>query len=186
MLASIAPTTLALIESTTALIDEVFAPRTWVRGTTLFRARPAPSNRLEAFDLTTLQPKTGWTSPVVPALADLEVVGNRVFLTSGRVNGQLVPQPAALLATTGTVDASWTPPALTRRTVDPSGTPYVPVLTQLATDGQRLYFSGDMERVGGTDRDGVAALSLLTGVVDSWDPAPLLVSPLEYTRQAGC
>jgi hypothetical protein len=136
---------------------------------------------LEAYDLTTLEPKAGWTSPVVPALADLEVAGARVFLTSRTVNGQVVPQPSALSAATGQVDPTWTPPALTLRVSDPSGLPYTPVLTHLATDGERLYFSGDMERVGGLDRAGTAALLVASAALDTWDPAPTLVSPLELT-----
>ena len=152
-----------------------------MRGTTLFRARPAPGNTLEAYDLTTLAPKAGWTAPVVPALADLEMVGSRVFLTSRTVNGQVVPQPSALVAATGAVDSTWTPPALTKRAPGPTDMPYMLVLTHLATDGQRLYFSGDMERVGGLDRNGVAALLVASASVDTWDPVPLIVSPLEYT-----
>ena len=52
----------------------------------------------------------------------------------------------------------------------------MPALTALATDGQRLYVSGDFERVAGSDRDGIAALSVATGGLDPWDPAPLVVS----------
>ena len=141
----------------------------------MFRARPAPDNTLEAYDLTTLARRDGWTSPVVPTLADLEVVGTRVFLAASTVGGQSVPQPAALTLTTGAVDATWQPPPLAKRTPDPSGTPYVPALTALASDGQRLYFSGDFERVAGTDRDGIAALSVTTGGLDPWDPTPLVV-----------
>ena len=147
----------------------------------MFRSRAAPVNTLEAYDLATLTERTGWAKPVVPSLADLEVVGARVFLAGGTVNGVAAAQPAALVLTTGAIDATWQPPALAKRNPDPSGTPYVPTLTQLATDGQRLYFSGDFERVAGTDRDGVAALSAISGGLDPWDPAPLIVQPLEYT-----
>ncbi|MDH4065192.1 MAG: hypothetical protein OEW19_12395, partial [Acidobacteriota bacterium] len=185
VLGVIAPNTLELTSSLTTLADESFNPKFWVRGTTLFRARPAPVNTLEAYDLTTLAPKAGWTAPVVPALADLEVVGSRVFLTSRTVNGQVVPQPSALAAATGAVDSTWTPPALTKRAPDPPGRPYTPVLTHLATDGQRLYFSGDMERVGGIDRDGVAALLVASASLDAWDPAPVLASPLEHITPGG-
>jgi hypothetical protein len=180
VLGRIAPGSLDLISSSTMLVDESFNPKFWVRGTTLFRVRPPPANTLEAYDLTTLAPKVGWTAPVVPALADLEVVGGRVFLTSRTVNGQVVPQPSALSAATGAIDSSWAPPALTKRAPDPPDAPYVPTLTHLATDGQRLYFSGDMERVGDLDRDGVAALVVASASLDLWDPAPQLVSPLEY------
>jgi hypothetical protein len=183
VLGAIAPGTLQLSLSPTTLADESLNPRFWIRGTTLFRARPAPAHTLEAYDLAMLAPKSGWTPPVVPALADLEVVGNRVFLTSRTVNGQVVPQPSALQAATGAVDATWRPPALTKRVPDPPDAPYTPVLTHLATDGQRLYFSGDMERVGGIDRDGVAALTLATASVDAWDPTPVLASPLEFTPE---
>ena len=147
----------------------------------MFRSRAAPDNTLEAYDLATLAERLGWGAPVVPSLADLEVVGARVFLAGGTVNGVVAAQPAALALATGAIDATWQPPALAKRTPDPSGTPYVPTLTQLATDGQRLYFSGDFERVAGTDRDGVAALSTASGGLDPWDPAPLVVQPLEYT-----
>lgn len=180
-LGAVTPSTLALTRSQTTLADEGLGSRTWVRATTLYRSRPAPANTLEAYDIASLAPRGGWTSPEVPALTDVEVVGARLFLTGGTVNGQLVAQPAALAADTGALDATWTPPALTRRTPEPSGTVYVPTLTALATDGQRLYFSGDFERVGATDRDGVAALVVSTATLDPWDPAPRLVSPLEYT-----
>jgi hypothetical protein len=181
VLGVISPSTLQLTTSSTTLADETLDPKFWIRGNTLFRARPAPSHLLEAYDLTTLAPQAGWTSPVVPALADLEVVGNRVFLTSRTVNGNVVAQPSALSAGTGEVDSSWTPPALTLRTPYPSGLPYTPVLTHLATDGVRLYFSGDMERVGGLDRPGTAALLVASASLDVWDPSPALVSPLEST-----
>jgi len=181
VLGVISPNTLQLTTSSTGLADEPLDPKFWIRGNTLFRARPAPSHLLEAYDLTTLAPLAGWTSPVVPALADLEVVGNRVFLTSRTVNGQVVPQPSALSAATGAIDTTWTPPALSLRAPDPSNMPYTPVLTHLATDGQRLYFSGDMERVGSLDRVGTAALLVASASVDTWDPAPALVSPLEST-----
>ena len=82
---------------------------------------------------------------------------------------------------TGAVDATWQPPVFAKRTPDPSGTPYVPSFTALATDGQRLYLSGDFERVAGSDRDGVAALATTTGGLDPWDPTPLVVQPLEFT-----
>lgn len=181
VLGAVTQVSLDLVTSSTPLADEIQSPETWVRGTTLYRARPAPASTLEAYDLSTLQPKSGWAAPVVPALSDLEVVGNRVFLTAGRVNGQAVPQPSALLASTGAVDATWAPPVLTKPSTDSSGTPYTPVLTELATDGTRLYFSGDMERVGGIDRDGAAALLAGSGTLDTWTIAPLLASPLEYT-----
>ncbi len=180
VLAAIDPATLELTSSPTALADETLGSRTWLRGNTMFRARPAPDNALEAYDLTALTVRSGWTAPVVPTLADVEVVGSRVFLAGGSVNGQAVAQPAALLLASGALDATWQPPVLSKRTPDP-GTPYVPVLTQLATDGQRLYVSGDFERVGGTDRDGIAALSAVTGGLDPWDPAPRIVQPLEFS-----
>lgn len=183
-LGAINPATLVLTETGVALADESLGARSWVRGNVLYRLRPAPSNLLEAFDLATLQPKTGWTSPVVPTLTDLEVVGNRVFLAARVVGGVAVPPPAALNAATGALDTAWTPPALTRRVPDPNGAPYLPVLTSLATDGQRLYFSGDFERVGGADRDGVAALTVASGALDAWDAAPFLVSPLDATTTA--
>jgi hypothetical protein len=181
VLAGVHPATLALTASPTALADETLGARTWLRGDTMFRARPAPDNSLEAYDLTTLAARAGWTAPIVPTLADVEVAAGRVFLAGGAVNGQTVAQPAALLLATGALDPAWQPPALSKRTPDPSGTPYVPVLTQLATDGQRLFVSGDFERVGGTDRDGIAALSAVTGGLTVWDPAPFVVQPLEYT-----
>ncbi len=180
-LGAVTPNTLALDSGAAVLADESSGVRTWVRDQTLFRARPAPVSTLEAYDLTTLAPKSGWTAPVAPALVDIEVVGSRVFLAASVVNGQAVAQPAAVLASTGAIDPAWTPAPLTRRTPDPSGTLYVPALTQLATDGQRLYLSGDFERVGGNDRAGVAALSIASGALDAWDPSPLLVSPLEYS-----
>ena len=40
---------------------------------------------------------------------------------------------------------------------------------------------GDFERVAGSDRDGVAALTIATGGLDPWDPTPLVVQPLEFT-----
>ena len=180
VLAAVNPTTLELTTSPTGLADETLGARTWLRGDTMFRARPAPDNSLEAYDLTTLAARGGWTAPVVPTLGDVEVAGGRVFLAGGTVNGQTVPQPAALLLATGALDTAWQPPVLSKRTPDP-GTPYVPVLTQLATDGQRLFVSGDFERVGGSDRDGIAALSVVTGGLAVWDPAPFVVQPLEYT-----
>ncbi len=180
-LGAVAPDTLALTTSATVLADEGLGSRTWLRGPTMFRSRAAPDNTLEAYDLSTLAVRSGWAAPVVPSLVDLEVVGARVFLAGGTVNGVAVVHPAALALTTGAVDATWQPPALAKRTPDPSGTPYVPTLTQLATDGQRLYFSGDFERAAGTDRDGVAAVSADSGALDPWDPAPLIVQPLEYT-----
>ena len=61
----------------------------------------------------------------------------------------------------------------------------MPVLTHLATDGQRLYMSGDFERVGGGDRDGIAALTAASGALEPWDPAPLVVQPLD-TPPAAC
>ena len=180
-LGAVTPNTLALVPSAAVLADESSGVRTWVRDQTLFRLRPAPVSTLEAYDLNTLARKSGWTAPVAPALVDIEVVGARVFLAASVINGQAVAQPAAVLATTGALDPTWTPSPLTRRTPDASGTPYVPALTQLATDGQRLYLSGDFERVGGNDRAGVAAITTASGALDAWDPSPLLVSPLEYS-----
>ena len=180
-LGAVAPDTLVLTTSPTILADEGLGSRTWLRGPTMFRSRAAPVNTLEAYDLASLVKRPGWAAPVVPSLFDLEVVGARVFLAGGTVNGVAAAQPAALTLDAGTIDATWQPPALAKRTPDPSGTPYVATLTQLATDGQRLYFSGDFERVAGTDRDGVAALSAATGGLDPWDPTPLIVQPLEYT-----
>ncbi len=180
-LGAVTPTTLALTQSLTFLADENTGVRTWIRDQTLYRSRPAPVNTLEAYDLATLGAKAGWTAPVAPNLIDLEVVGARVFLATSVVNGQPVAQPAAVLASTGAIDATWTPAALTRRVPDPSGALYVPALTQLATDGQRLFVSGDFERIGGSDRVGVGALSAVSGALESWDPAPFLVSPLEYS-----
>jgi hypothetical protein len=183
-LGAINPATLALTETAVVLADESLGARSWVRGNVLYRLRPAPSNLLEAFDLATLQPKAGWTAPVVPSLTDLEVAGSRVFLAARVVGGVAVPPPAALNAATGALDTAWTAPALTRRVPDPNGAPYQPTLTALATDGQRLYFSGDFERVGGADRDGVAALTVASGALDAWDAAPFLVSPLDATTTA--
>lgn len=183
-LGALNPSTLALTETATALTDESLGVRSWVRGDTLYRLRPPPSNALEAFDLITLQPKAGWTPPVVPALTDVEVVGSRVFLAARVVNNQAVTPPAAVLAASGALDTSWNPPLLTRRLPDPTGVPYQPTLTTLASDGQRLYFSGDFERVGGADRDGVAALGVTSAGLDPWDPAPFIVSPLEATTTA--
>ena len=180
-LGAVTPNTLALVPGAAVLADESSGVRTWVRDQTLFRLRPAPVSTLEAYDLNTLARKSGWTAPVAPALVDIEVVGARVFLAASVINGQAVAQPAAVLATTGALDPTWTPSPLTRRTPDASGTPYVPALTQLATDGQRLYLSGDFERVGGNDRAGVAAITTASGGLDAWDPSPLLVSPLEYS-----
>jgi hypothetical protein len=180
-LGSVAPGTLALTTSATVLTDESAGARTWVRGATMFRSRPAPSNLLEAYDLAALTARSGWTPPAVPTLVDVDVAGPRVFLAAATVNGQAVAQPAALLLASGAVDGGWTPPILAKRTPDPSGTPYVPALTQIATDGVRLYFSGDFERVGGTDRDGVAAIALASAGLDPWNPAPLIVQPLEST-----
>ncbi len=180
LLGSIAAGTLELTVAPTPLVDELLDPKFWFRGDTLYRARPAPANTLEAYDLMTLAPKVGWTAPVVPALADLEVVGTRVFLTAGTVNGQAVRQPSALVAATGAIDSTWTPPVLAKRSNVPTETPYTPVLTHLATDGARLYFSGDMERVADLDRDGVAALLVSSATVDLWDAAPVVASPLEF------
>lgn len=184
VLGALDPVTLALTESTSTLTDETSSTRSWIRGDTLYRLRAVPFNLLEAYDLTTLQAKTGWTPPFVPGLVDLDVAGTRVFVTARTVNGQTVPSPAALLASSGAIDTSWTPPALSRREPDPNGQPYVPTLTALATDGTRLYFSGDFERVGGVDRDGVAALGVAGAGLDTWDPAPLLIAPLETTPAA--
>ncbi len=183
-LGALDPATLTLTETAVALADETLGARSWVRGDVLFRLRPAPANTLEAFDLTTLQPKSGWTAPVVPSLTDIEVVGSRVFLAARVVNAQAVPPPAALNAATGALDTGWVPPALTRRVPEPTGEPYLPTLTTLATDGQRLYFAGDFERVAGADREGVAALNVSSGALDAWDPAPFLVSPLDATTTA--
>lgn len=184
LLGTINPVTLELTTSQSLLADENLGVRSWIRGDTLYRLRPAPSNALEAYDLTTLAPRTGWTPPVVPALLDLEVVGSRVFLTARVVNGQTVTPPAALLASSGALDPAWTSPVLTRREPEPGGAPYVPTLTALATDGQRLFMSGDFQRVGGADREGVAALAAAGGGLDLWDPAPAVVSPLEATTVA--
>ncbi len=147
-LGAVAPATLELTQTLTFLTDEANGARSWIRDQTLYRLRPAPVNTLEAYDLTTLAPKSGWTAPVVPGLVDMEVAGSRVFLTTGTVNGQAVAQPAAVALATGALDPTWTPAPLTRRVPDPTGLPYVPALTQLATDGQRLYVSGDFERRG--------------------------------------
>lgn len=179
VLAAFNPDTLEVTWSTSALADEPLNPKFWVRGTTLFRLRPPPTNTLEAYDLATLAPKAGWVPPLVPALADLEVVGNRVFLTSRTVNGQVVPQPAALIAATGAIDPAWTPPVLERRGAAPP-TPYTPVLTHLGTDGQRLFFSGDYQLVNNVDREGIAALRLSDATLDDWNPAPVIASPLEF------
>ncbi|MGE0814102.1 MAG: hypothetical protein AB7O28_00880 [Vicinamibacterales bacterium] len=184
VLGAIDPVTLQLTKSTSVLLDETIAPRAWVRGNVLYRFRPAPSNRLEAYDLTSLVPVSGWAAPFVPGLVDVEAAGGRVFVTARVINGQTAPSPAALVAATGAIDASWNPPALTRKIPDPSGTPYQPALTALASDGIRLYFSGDFERVGGVDRDGVAALTVAGGTLASWDSAPWLVEPIEITTQA--
>ncbi len=182
-LGAITPTAaLTLTQSLSVLADENAATRSWIRGQTLYRARPAPVSTVEAYDLTTLNPKSGWTAPVVPNLVDLEVVGARVFLTATRVNNQAVSPPAAVLAATGALDASWTPAALTLREPDPTGVPYVPALTQLATDGQRLFLGGDFQRIAGSDRAGVGALSAATGGLEAWDPAPFPVVPLEFSN----
>jgi hypothetical protein len=180
-LGAVDPATLALTKSPTLLADESLGSSTWLRGPTMFRARAAPDNSLEAYDLTTLTARSGWTTPTVPTLADLEVAGSRVYLAAATVNGAAVAQPAALALDTGAVDTAWAPPALAKRVPDPSGTPYVPTLTALATDGQRLYVSGDFERAAGTDRDGVMAITLATAGLDPWDPTPNVVQPLEYT-----
>ena len=146
-------------------------------------SRPAPDNTLEAYDLTTLAARDGWTNPVVPTLADLEVA--RHAGVPGRGHGERAGGAASRRRSTldtGAVDATWQPPRCSPSArPDPSGTPYVPAFTALATDGQRLYLSGDFERVAGSDRDGVAALSMATGGLDPWDPAPLVVQPLEFT-----
>lgn len=184
VLGAIDPATLALTESTTVLTDESNGVRSWVRGNRLYRYLPAPASLLEAYDLSTLQPLAGWTAPVIPALLDLEVVGSRVFVTATVVNGRTVAAPAALVAATGAVDASWAPPALTRKLPLPGGQTYEPTLTALAIDGARLYFSGDFERVGGLDRGGQAALIVSSGTLDSWDTAPWVVSPVETTSTA--
>lgn len=182
-LATLDPASLTLTVSTTELRDESLSPPFWVRSGTLYRWRPSPSNVLEAFDLGTLAAKAGWTSPVLPVLTDLEVIGTRVFVTSTRlVSGgttTTLPVPAALSATTGSVDATWAPPVL-RRLVDDPNVPYQPALTHLATDGQRLYMAGDFERVGAVERDGVAALDAATAALDPWTTAPLQAVPLEY------
>lgn len=183
-LGAIDPVSLNLTESSSELADESLGVRSWVRGTTLYRLRPAPANTLEAYDLTTLQAKSGWTPPVVPAMADLEVAGSRVFLAARVVNGQAVTPPAAVLAASGALDTSWMPPVLTRRIPDPNGIPYVPALTALASDGQRLYYSGDFELVGGLDRDGVAALNVQSAALEGWDTAPWQVTPIEATTTA--
>jgi hypothetical protein len=183
-LGTIDPTDLTLNESTSVLADESLGVRSWVRGSILYRSRPAPSNLLEAYDLTTLQPQTGWTAPVIPSLLDVETAGSRVFVTARVIDGQVVNPPAALAAASGALDATWTPPPLTRKVPDPTGKPYEPTLTALATDGIRLYFSGDFERVGGLDRDGVAALTTSSGALDIWDAAPWVVAPLEATTTA--
>ncbi|MGD9902383.1 MAG: hypothetical protein AB7U83_02850 [Vicinamibacterales bacterium] len=180
-LGAVSAVTLDLTVSGTLLADESLDPPWWVRGTTLFRARPAPSYLLEAYDLATLTARSGWTPPTVVALADLDVAGGRVFLASGAINGQTVAQPAALTLASGAIDTTWTPPALSKRVPDASGTPYVPVLTHLATDGQRLYMSGDFERLGVTEREGLAALLVASGALDPWDATPLIAEPLEVT-----
>lgn len=183
-LATIDPVSLTLTLSSTELRDESLSPPFWVRAGTLYRWRPSPSNVLEAFDLATLASKSGWTNPVLPVLTDLEVVGARVFVTSTRTIASgvtaLLPVPAALSAATGSVDATWSPPAL-RRLVDDPAVTYVPALTHLATDGQRLYMAGDFERVGTVERDGVAALDATTATLDPWTVAPLQAVPLEYS-----
>jgi hypothetical protein len=184
VLGALNPTTLQLTESSVQLSDETSATRSWIRGDTLYRLRQPPFSVLEAYDLTTLSPKSGWTPPFVPGLVDLDVAGNRVFITSTSVNGQTAPAPAALVASSGALDTSWTPPALTRRVPDPSGTPYRPTLTALSTDGTRLYVSGDFQLVAGADRDGVAALTLSGASLDTWDPKPAVVAPLEVTSLA--
>ena len=125
-LGAVAPDTLLLTTSSSVLADEGLGSRTWLRGPTMFRSRAAPDNTLEAYDLATLAERLGWAAPVVPSLADLEVVGARVFLAGGTVNGVVAAQPAALALATGAIDATWQPPALAKRTPDPSGTPYVP------------------------------------------------------------
>jgi len=183
-LGALNPSTLVLTESGAVLADETLGARSWIRGDVLYRLRPPPANTLEAYDLTTLQRKAGWTAPVVPTLTDLEVAGGRVFLAARVVNGQTLAPPAALNATSGAIDTAWTPPALTRRVPDPSGVPYQPTLTALATDGQRLYFSGDFELASGAARDGIAALAVASAALDAWDTAPFLVSPLEATTTA--
>lgn len=184
VLGAIDPVTLNLTESSSVLADETRGVRSWVRGTTLYRLRPAPANTLEAYDLATLQPKSGWTPPVVPAMADLEVAGSRVFLAARVVNGQTLMPPAAILAASGALDTAWTPPALSRRIPDPNGVPYQPVLTALATDGQRLYYSGDFEIAVGLDRDGIAALDVQSAALQPWDTAPWQVTPIETTTTA--
>ena len=180
------PTTLNVTVTGNALQFETsdVAQPFWVRGATLFRSRPEGAGvALEAFDLATWAAKSGWT-PVLSALTDLEVVGSRVFVTSAQqiVNelASALAQPAALTVATGAADASWTPPTL-RRLVEEPNTPYTPSIRQFATDGTRLYFSGDFELVNGQQRDGVAAINASTGQLDAWDPAPLQAVPLEFT-----
>lgn len=173
---------ITLTQSLAFLADEASGVRSWVRDQTLFRLRPSPVNSLEAYDLATLGPKSGWTAPVVPGLVDMEVAGARVFLATASVNGTAVAQPAAVALASGALDTSWSPAALTRRVPDPGGTPYVPALTQLATDGVRLYVSGDFELAAGVLRPGVAALSPVNGTLETWDPSPFVVVPLEYTK----
>lgn len=107
--------------------------------------------------------RPGESSGLVRSLSlvggDLLIGGS--FLT---VNGQSRPLLARVNATTGAL-SSWN--AQVEGTYG-SGTDSVATLTPV---GDRLYLGGQFKKVGGQDRPWVAAVSLSTGAVDSWQPS---------------
>ena len=113
--------------------------------------------------------------------------GARVFLAAGVVNGQAVAQPAAVLAATGALDATWTPRAADpphagsvghALRADPHAARHrrpAPVPERRLRTRRRQRSRGRGGAVGGHRRRSTP-----------WDPAPLLVQPARVLAPAAC
>lgn len=69
----------------------------------------------------------------------------------------------------------------TTGSVTPWAPPVTGSVTKVVVDGPVAYLAGDFQAVGGQPRNGVAAVSLSTGVPDPWNPndRPAALSPFE-------
>jgi len=142
---------------------------TWMTGGRVFIWRnpltPA-SSPLYSVDATTLQPTAGWQPPQLSngQLNDVAKAGSRVFLAglggSMTVNGQLQPVVAVLDASTGAIDATWTPPSFSLG----SGA------IRLLSDGTRLFMEGGFRLVSGQPRMGWIAIDATSGALQAWAP----------------
>lgn len=154
---------------------------------------------------------TPWAPSADAQVAAIARIGNRVFIGGAffKVNGVIHQGIAALDAATGAV-LSYVPPTTyqcysfavrdtelfaagefgvfalspttgrhTRNMPGPNA--YV---TAIALDGNELFVGGGFTRIGGRDRIGIAAVSLLDNSVTAWDPMAGVVKGLAVTPTA--